>query len=111
MKAITSSAMGLFRCGHSQDIDISLSNSIHFRASCLPEMRKDRMYTVLLTIDSKSSDILQVVCGCPACKGPFVSCKHIGAVCFAPVAKKPILVACQSVYNTTMTPLATYSGS
>jgi hypothetical protein len=56
---------------------------IHFRASGLPEMRKDRVCKVFLTIDLKSSDILQAVCGCPAGKGPFASCKHIGALCFA----------------------------
>ena len=55
----------------------------HFRASGLPEMRKDRVCKVFLTIDLKSSDILQAVCGCPAGKGPFASCKHIGALCFA----------------------------
>ena len=75
-----------------------LSNSFHLRDSCLPGMWKDRMYKVL-TMDSKSSNILQAVCGCPAGNGPFASCKHIGALCFVleelcPLGNVPNFLTC-----------------
>ena len=46
-------------------------------------MKKDRMYKLLLILDSKSSDVLQAESGCPGGKGLFASCKHIGALCYA----------------------------
>ena len=82
-KAMNSSALALFGCGHVQDIEMCYDNHLCLRASCLPEMRKDRVYKLLLLLDSKSSDILQAECGCPGGKGPFASCKHIGALCYA----------------------------
>ena len=53
------------------------------KANCLPEMRKDRVYKILLFLDLESSDIVAAECGCPAGKAPCASCKHIGAMCFA----------------------------
>ena len=46
-------------------------------ATCIPEMRKDH---VLL---SETFDITAAACGCPAGKGLFASCKHIGTLCYA----------------------------
>ena len=41
-KAMNSSALALFRCGHVQDIEVCYDSHICLRASCLPEMREDR---------------------------------------------------------------------
>ena len=39
-KAMNSSALALFRCGHVQDIEVCYDNHLCLRASCLPEMRE-----------------------------------------------------------------------
>ena len=83
MKAINSSAMNLFRCGHVQDIRVNFDKYMCVQAKCLPEMRKDRIYKLLLFLDLESSDIVAAECGCPAGKGPCASCKHIGGLCYA----------------------------
>ena len=49
---------------------------------CLPEMKKDILYNIKLTIDS-SGEVLTASCGCPAGAGPKGSCKHISALCYA----------------------------
>ena len=51
-------------------------------AKCVPEMRKDRVYVILLSLDTETQDIIRAQRGCPAGKGPCASCKHIGALCF-----------------------------
>lgn len=83
MKAINNSAQNLFRCGHIQDIKVLFDKHMCVKANCLPEMRKDRVYKLLLFLDLESADIVAAECGCPAGKGPCASCKHIGAICFA----------------------------
>ena len=82
VKAINSSALNLFRCGHVQDIMISCDNHLYIQAKYLPEMRKDRIYKVFLCMDAKVYNIIGAKCGCPAGKGPCGSCKHIAAVCY-----------------------------
>ena len=56
---------------------------VHIKVTCLPEMKKDRTYSLLLTIDKATVDVSCAQCTCPAGKGPFDSCKHIAALCFA----------------------------
>lgn len=41
------------------------------------------MYCVQMALQSSSSDIISVECGCPAGCGPTGSCKHIGALLYA----------------------------
>ena len=87
VKRLNSSALGLFRCGNVQDITVSFQNYIYIKASCLPEMRKDRAYKLIFVLGKESFDVLEAKCGCPAGKGPgkgpHASCKHIGALCYA----------------------------
>ena len=83
IKGMNSSAVGLFRCGHIQDITVRFQNCIYIKASCLPEMRKDCVYKLILVLGKVSFDVLEAECGCPAGKGPHASCKHIGALCYA----------------------------
>ena len=74
----------LFKEGHVQKIYGGLSaNKVHIKATCLPEMKKDRTYSFLLTIDKATVDVSSAQYTCPAGKGPFGSCKHIAALCFA----------------------------
>ena len=82
-KSISKSSENLFRCGHVQNIQVSkLDDCVYVKSQCLPEMRKDRVYCVRMRL-SKSLDILNAECGCPAGCGPCASCKHIGALSYA----------------------------
>ena len=85
-KSLNSNAEFLYRCGHVQSIQVVHSSTqLFLKASCLPEMRKDRVYSLHLILDSPQSacDIVYAVCGCPAGAGPTGSCKHISALCYA----------------------------
>ena len=57
------------------------SNVLCLRANCLPEMKKDRVYKLVMKLDSWSFKIDEAQCGCPAGCGPKASCKHIAALC------------------------------
>ena len=51
-KSINKSALNLFRCGHVQNIEISSDETnLYMQANCLPEMQKDRVYKLLLTMN------------------------------------------------------------
>ena len=83
-KSINKSAENLFRCGHVQAIQIATSaDLVYLKANCIPEMRKDRLYSMKMIISTNSYDVLNAECGCPAGKGPNCSCKHIGAFSYA----------------------------
>ena len=59
LKSIYSSAENLFRCRHIQGIEIHVclnASPIYIRASCLPEMQKDRVYSLSLVLN-QSCDI------------------------------------------------------
>ena len=74
-------AKRLYECGHIQSVMVRVLNSQYwFRADCLPEMKKDVIYKVILAISKKSYDIEIAKCGCKAGKGPKASCKHVGAL-------------------------------
>lgn len=59
-----------------------MDDSVYVKSQCLPEIRKDRVYCVCMHL-SKSLDIVNAECGCPARCGPCASCKHIGALSYA----------------------------
>jgi hypothetical protein len=81
-QSINSSAENLFRCGHIQGIEICpVTTALYISASCLPEMRKYRVYNLSLALN-QLCDITYASCGCPAGMGPSGSCKHIGALCY-----------------------------
>ena len=82
MKAINSSAMNLLRCGHIQEIRVCCEKYMVIQAKCVPEMRKDRIYKLILFLDVETSDIVAAECGCPAGRCPYASCKHWGLVLF-----------------------------
>ena len=70
-KSINSAANSLFEGGHVQNIEIGESKHyIYIKCNCLPEMRKDRVYKILLSLHNSSYDIANACCGCPAGKGP-----------------------------------------
>ena len=64
-------------------LNLVAGNSLYIRSKCLPEMRKDRVYSVKMALQSTSFDIIGAECGCPAGQGPTGSCKHIGALSYA----------------------------
>ena len=83
-KNINSKAFPLFKDGHVQNITACKTGQLMlFRAKCLPEMKKNEVYSVELSQDVVSGDITSALCGCTAGRGPKGSCKHIAAVCYA----------------------------
>ena len=81
-KSLNFGGYKLFREGHVQKIYVSSSGSVSVKAICLPEMKKDRTYSLELVI-IPSMEISRGICTCPAGKGPHGSCKHLAALCFA----------------------------
>ena len=74
----------LFKEGHIQKIYVCDSTtSVYVKATCLPEMKKDRAYSLFVTIEKSSVNVSSAKCNCPAGKGPHGSCKHLAALCFA----------------------------
>ena len=83
---ISSRAFPLFMDGHVQDIEAYRSSSgdtTYYQANCLPEMKKNIIYSIRIVINSSNADIMYAQCGCVAGKGPRGSCKHLGAMCYA----------------------------
>ena len=71
MKGMNDSAMNLYWCGHIQQMLVCYSmnqKELHIKANCIPEMRKDRIYHLLLSVGLPSFDIISAECGCPAGK-------------------------------------------
>ena len=82
--AMNKKAKSLFNCGHIQNIEVGCTDScLWLRADCLPEMKKDTVYKILMSLSNKTYDIISAKCGCKAGKGPKASCKHVGALCYA----------------------------
>lgn len=86
-KNVSNKAFGLFKHGHVQNIEISTDiDRVHFRCDCLPEMKKNVKYKLKLSLlksGDHSGEIVYASCPCPAGKGPFGSCKHVAAICYA----------------------------
>ena len=79
VKAMNKSALSLFQCLHIQYIMVYQDKStLHFKAKCMPEMRKDRLYKLFLYLDAETFDIMGA-----AGKAPYASCKHISGMCYA----------------------------
>lgn len=82
-KDLSSHAFPLFKAGHIQSVFVATDNDIYkIRCICLPEMKKDILYSINLTMDSNGY-VLTASCGCPAGAGPTASCKHVCALCYA----------------------------
>ena len=75
----------LFRCGHVQALLVTDDDDGFWwvKADCRPEMKKDKMYKMVMSLCRGSWNINSTMCGCVAGKGPRASCKHIGALCYA----------------------------
>ena len=81
--SVNKSTENLFLYGHVHDIELNTDGDILcVRAKCRPEMRKDRIYKLILSL-SDSYNIVSAKCGCPAGVGPQATCKHVGALCYA----------------------------
>ena len=82
-KDLNSHAFPLYKAGHIQSIFIATLDSDYIiKSVCLPEMKKDVLYKINLTMDN-NGEILTATCSCPAGVGPTGNCKHISALCYA----------------------------
>ena len=81
-KSLRESSFQLFKAGHIQDIYVKLGfQTVIIVATCLPEMRKERICKLMMRLEASSGDIQVANCGCIAGKGPKASCKHIASLC------------------------------
>lgn len=73
-KSLNQSALTLFQCGYVQSVEVSSNEAkLFIRANCHPEMRKDRVYKLCMSLSTDSIDILEAECGCHGGKGPSAS--------------------------------------
>ena len=77
MKALKSSVLNLFQCGHVHDIRVCFEKHLAIQVNCAPEIE------ICLLLEIASLDIIGAKCGCPAGKGPCASCKHVAALYYA----------------------------
>ena len=83
-KALQESSFSMFKAGHVQDIHLKTGyNTVIIVATCLPEMRKDIVYKMMIRLKASSADIHFANCGFLAGKGPRANCKHIASFCYA----------------------------
>lgn len=89
-KNLSSKAFGLFKHGHVQRIEVATEENgkrTYIRCECLPEMKKNLKYKLnvaMINSGEQAGDITYACCSpCPAGKGPYASCKHLAALCFA----------------------------
>ena len=77
-------AINPFRCGHIQMIRVATNENVLWaKANCSSEMRKDRLYKVIMSLRKPGLEVISAQCGCLAGKGPNASCKHIAALRYA----------------------------
>jgi len=75
----------LFWCGHVQAL-LVIDDDDGFwwvKADCRPEMKKNKMYKMVMSLHSGSWKVNSAMCGCAAGRGPCTLCKHIGILCYA----------------------------
>ena len=84
-KSFKTGGYKLFKEGHVQKTMINQQGSVcAISCSCLPEMKKDRIYKIKIDIIAvDTSDVCSAECSCPAGRGPHASCKHVAASLFA----------------------------
>jgi len=83
-KNFKSGGYKLFKEEHVQKACASNAASlVYVKATCLPEMKKDRTYSLVLALNKTTADVTNAQCACPAGQGPFGSCKHLAALCYA----------------------------
>jgi len=58
------------------------TNHVNVKASCIPEMKKDRTYSILMTLNKVTVNVSSAQCTCPAGQRPYSNCKHLAALCF-----------------------------
>ena len=74
----------MFKEGYVQKIELKRGyDTIIIKCNCLPEMRKHRVYKIVVRIHLTSGEIQFAKCGCVAGNSPRACCKHIASVCYA----------------------------
>ena len=64
LKSISKSLENLFTCSHIQNIVVCAvrASVLCIKCKCLPEMHKDRMYSISMALSSSSQEIMQAEC-------------------------------------------------
>ena len=83
-KNFKSGGFKLFKEGHVRKLyNVRDDLFSETKCECLPEMKKDRVYQIKITIELSSSDVVAAECTCSAGLGPHRICKHIAAALYA----------------------------
>ena len=83
-KSLRESSFHMFREGHIQKVFINSGyETLIIKSNCLPEMRKDRVYKIIMPLQEATGEIQFAKCECVAGKGPKGCCKHIASLCYA----------------------------
>lgn len=81
--SLCESSFQMFKDGHIQHIQVKKEfNTLIVKCNCLPEMKKDRVYGILLRLQQETADIQFAKYKCVTVKGPKVTSKHVAAVCY-----------------------------
>ena len=72
-----------------------MHSTVCIKAKCLSEMRKDRLYKILLCMDAYVYDVIGAKFGCPAGKGPGGN----GKLCAMPLKNLVVLVNYQDMFQ------------
>ena len=84
VKSLRESSFQMFKAGHVQDICLKAGfRTLIIISSCLPEMRKDKIYSLMIRIEVPTADIQFAKCECAAGMGPKATCKHIASLYYA----------------------------
>ena len=79
-KSLRESSFQMLKAGHVQDICLKAGFRTLIRiSSCLPEMRKDKIYSLMIRVVVPTADIQFAKCECAAGMGPRATCKHIAS--------------------------------
>ena len=86
-KNISHKAFPLFSKGHVQKIEVAHDDDkVYIRCEMLPEMKKNGVYKLKMSLLRNGDDKGKVVyasCPCPAVRGSKGDCKHVAATCYA----------------------------
>eukprot|EP00794_Sanderia_malayensis_P016416 gene16416-18051_t len=83
-KSLRESSYQLFKAGHVQELTVKVGyHCIIIASKCLPEMKKDVVYDLMMRLEEKTAKIQFLKCGCIAGQDPHASYKQVASLCYA----------------------------
>ena len=83
-KSLRELSFQIFKAGHVQDIPLKAGfQTLIIISSCLPDMYKDKIYSLMIRTGVPTADLRFATCECAAGMGPKATCKHIASLWYA----------------------------